>query len=154
MPTEAERHYVEEVAIFFESSGLPRMSGRVLGWLLICEPPIQSSQQLVEALEASKGSISTSTRQLMQLGLIERAAVPGERGMHFTITPDSWLRLLENRMASLTEFRGIADDGVALLKGAPKARRARIELIRDFYAFLEAEFPKLIERWHEQRRGK
>ena len=54
-----EKQFAEEVGIVFEQTGLPRMAGRILGWLLIAEPPHQSTEQLINALMASKGSIST-----------------------------------------------------------------------------------------------
>ncbi len=31
------------------------MAGRVIGWLLICDPPAQTFNQLVAVLRASKG---------------------------------------------------------------------------------------------------
>ena len=57
-----DKQFVEEVGIVFEQTGLPRMAGRILGWLLIAEPPHQSTEQLINALMASKGSISSMTR--------------------------------------------------------------------------------------------
>ena len=37
-----EKHFVEDISLYFEQMGLPRMAGRVLGVLLICDPPAQS----------------------------------------------------------------------------------------------------------------
>ena len=34
-----ERHFVEEMGLLFETMGGQRMMGRVVGHLLICEPP-------------------------------------------------------------------------------------------------------------------
>jgi DNA-binding transcriptional regulator GbsR (MarR family) len=78
-PTDAELHYVEEFGLFWEQMGLPRMTGRILGWLLICDPPEQTMTDLTEVLQASKSSISTGTRMLIQFGFIERISLPGER---------------------------------------------------------------------------
>ncbi len=36
---EAKKEHIERVGVFFEKSGFPRMVGRVLGFLLIAEPP-------------------------------------------------------------------------------------------------------------------
>ena len=43
-----EQRFVEEVGIVFEQTGLPRMAGRILGWLLISDPPHQSTDQLTQ----------------------------------------------------------------------------------------------------------
>src|SRR5437762_2128546 len=73
------RQLVEEIGLWFERSGVPRMAGRVLGWLLLCDPAEQTMQQLADHLDASMGSISTMLRLLGQLGLIEKSSIPGER---------------------------------------------------------------------------
>ena len=80
-----ERNFVEEVGLFFEQTGMPRMAGRILGWLLISDPPHQSTDELAGGLIASKGSISTNTRLLIQIGLIERLSLPGVRHDYFRI---------------------------------------------------------------------
>ena len=55
-PTPAELAFVEEFGRLLEEEGAPRIAGRILGWLLICEPPYQSFNDLVGVLGASKGS--------------------------------------------------------------------------------------------------
>jgi len=35
-------HFIEDIGLFFEQLGLPRMAGRILGVLLISDPPAQS----------------------------------------------------------------------------------------------------------------
>src|SRR2546430_15028050 len=75
-----ERQYAEETAVVLEGMGLPRAYGKLLGWLLICDPPQQSSAELAEALDLSAGSVSSATRMLENGGLIRRAAAPGRRG--------------------------------------------------------------------------
>ena len=87
-----ERQFAEEVGRVFEQLGVPRMTGRILGWLLICDPPRQSSAQLGSALGASKGAISTATRLLELYGLVRRIGVPGARGDFFEIAPDAFSR--------------------------------------------------------------
>ena len=82
-----ERRFVEDFSLYFEQMGYPRSAGRILGWLLICDPPVQSTGELADALGASKGSRSTMTRLLIQVGLIERAGMPGRRRDYSRIKP-------------------------------------------------------------------
>ena len=44
------RHYLEQWGLLFESLGSTRMMGRVLGWLLVCEPPEQTAREIADAL--------------------------------------------------------------------------------------------------------
>jgi len=128
--------------------GLAPAHGKLLGWLLICDPPAQSSAELAGALGLSKGSVSTGTRLLEQAGLIRRVAAPGRRERVYEMTPDAVQRVIEggNRFR---EFRELMDRGLRVLGGdeeAPRARRLRE--MRDVYAFIERELPKLMERYH------
>ena len=83
--------FVEEVGVMLElEAGTPRMVGRILGWLLICDPPEQSAGDLARALHASKGSISTATRVLLRLGFVVRWRLPGERFDRFRAQPEAW----------------------------------------------------------------
>ena len=145
-----ERNFVEEVGIAFEQTGLPRMAGRVFGWLLISDPPHQSTGQLVEALMASKGSISSMTRLLIQIGLIERTSLPGVRHDYFRIKPGASHQLLKNSLDQTTAFRQLLERGLELLEGKAHTNRQSLGEMHDLYAFLEQEFPALLEHWEQK----
>ncbi|WP_416667787.1 GbsR/MarR family transcriptional regulator [Egbenema bharatensis] len=145
-------HFVEEVGLMFELVGFPRMSGRILGWLLIADPPQQSTSDLVEILQASKGSISTMTRLLIQIGLIERVSLPRARRDYFQIKPQAWSQLTKQRIAQITTFRQLAEKGLSLLEGMPSDHKARLQEMRDIHAFWERELPLLDERWEQEQR--
>jgi DNA-binding MarR family transcriptional regulator len=154
--TEAELHYVEEVALGFERQGLFRMAGRVIGWLLICDPPEQTFGQLAEVLQASKGSISAAMRFLVPAGIVERISRPGDRRDYYRCRPGAWAELARDQSRLYDDFRKLAERGLELLAGAPAGRRERLADMHDFYAWLEREMPALWERWHaqqEQARG-
>lgn len=153
-PSEREQ-FVEDAGLFFEQGGLPRMSGRIIGWLLIANPPYQSAEQLAEGLQASKGSISTMTRLLIQFRLIERVAIPGERRDYFAINGNAWLTLFEHRIQSLSTFRRLAERGLRLVENEPPEVRHNLEEIGDLYSWLEGEMRDVMQRWHrhlEERR--
>jgi len=153
--TEQQRQFVEECGLYFESVGLWRMAGRIIGWLLICDPPQQTQGDLVEVLGASKSSVSTTLKQLTTLYLVERVAMPGERQDYYRTAKDLWTRSFRARMHQLTELRQLGERGLELLKDEPEERRRRLEFMRDMNAFLETEFPKLLDQWEaiKQARG-
>jgi DNA-binding transcriptional regulator GbsR (MarR family) len=146
------QYFVEKAGIVIEHLGLPRMAGRVLGWLLICDPPHQSPGELVAALEASKASMSTTLRLLTQIGLVERAVLPGKRRDYFRIREDTWSRATEERLGLVTAMRELAEEGLALRLDADERSTERLREMRDFYAFYERELPAVIERWRQERR--
>ncbi|MFF7446757.1 MULTISPECIES: MarR family transcriptional regulator [unclassified Streptomyces] len=144
--------FAEDVALYFEQdAGLPRITGRVIGWLLICEPSEQTAGQLVETLGASKASISTSTRQLMQAGLVEKVSVPGDRRTYYRINDEGWVNSVFERLAAVTNILKVLDKGSALLAHESPARRARLENVADLYRWMQSELPPLLARHREQR---
>jgi len=76
---EALSGYAESWGLLFARWGLPRTAGRIWGWLFVCDPPEQTAMQLAEALHVSKASVSTNTRLLESLGLIERVGLNNDR---------------------------------------------------------------------------
>ena len=56
--TEDEAAFVEAMGQYLGARGMTPMSGRMWAWLLICDPPEQTAEDLAVALQASRGAIS------------------------------------------------------------------------------------------------
>ncbi len=150
--TDSERSFIEEVGVDFEQTGLPRMAGRLFGWLLISDPPYQSPGELAEVLQASKGSISTSIRLLTQLGLTERHVIPGSRHDHFRVPEDAIKKLIGHGLEQeIKMFRSLSERGLELTKALPAKRRAWLKEMQSRYAYLEKAFPTLLEKYDKER---
>jgi DNA-binding transcriptional regulator GbsR (MarR family) len=147
---EERRQYVEEFGLLFGQFGLSRMFGRVLGVLMISDPPERSAEELAEALGASRGSISQTTRSLIQMGLVQRWSRPGERRDYFRIKPGAWYEIMRREMEALESFRETAERGLKLLDSRDPDSRRSLEEMRDFYAYWEREMPAVLERWEKE----
>ena len=139
--------FIEELGLIFDGYGLPRMAGRVLGWLLVSNPPHQSAGQLAEVLQASKGSISSATKMLTQIALVERISLPGDRKTYYVIKPDVWVQLSDTGAKARKSFISVAEQGIALLEGEPRENQVRLEEMRHVHVFFEQERVEQVERW-------
>ena len=143
--------FVEELGILLElEAGTPRMVGRTLGWLLVCEPPEQSAAELAEMLQASKGSISTATRVLLRMGLVERVRFRGERFDRFRVQPEAWDEFFW-RDEQFKTPRRVLRIGLDALAAQPPGRSARLEKLDAMYAWWEKRMPKLREEYLAER---
>jgi hypothetical protein len=143
--------FIEELGMQFElEAAAPRMLGRVLGWLLVCDPPEQSAAELAERLQASKGSISTATRLLLRMGMIERVRLRGERFDRFSARPEAWDEYLW-REEQFSAPRRVLRLGLQALGDEPAARRARLEELDSIYAWWERRIPQLREEYLADR---
>lgn len=147
---EEKRAYIEEFGTFWSGFGLPRMHGRVMGALLVADPPEKTAEELAEELRASRGSISAATRSLVQLGIVERGSRIGERRDFFR-SRTNWTELMRQQAGTYTAFRKLAEKGLAIMDGASPESKRDLEEIRSLYAHLEREMPALIERWEKAR---
>ena len=150
--TEQESELVERMAQLLAEAGMPRVAGRIWAYLLICEPPQQSAAELAEALHASRGAISGAVRILATAGLIRRTRRPGERREVFLVPPGSIIGTLNARLPVTTMWRQTADDGLELLRDRTPEQRARLQEVRDVYAFMETELPSMLERFVARRK--
>ncbi len=149
--TNTERSFIEEVGVVFEQTGLPRMVGRLFGWLLIADPPYQSPGELAAVLQASKGSISTSIRTLTQLGFIERHVIPGSRHDHFRLQEDTITKVIKHGLEQeIKMFKALSERGLESMKDIPPKRKAWLKEIQSRYAYLEKAFPTLLEKYERE----
>lgn len=128
--------WVERVATFCsEQYGMPPITGRILGWLMICDPAEQSAAEIAEAIGASRASLTTNMRLLTVGEYVRRSTRPGERTGYYRIDPDAWRRAVRRKLASLDSFREITGDGLGLL-GTDSARAGRIRSAHDTFEWL------------------
>jgi DNA-binding transcriptional regulator GbsR (MarR family) len=144
--------FIEEMGIVLEQLGIPRMAGKVFGFLLLSRESEVSTDELVGQLQASRGSISTMTRLLIQMGLLDRVGRTGERRDYFRIRPGTWSNILRARMEQLIEFHTLIERGMELVTPKNELPYKRLKEMHEFYEFFEHEFPALFERWEEYQK--
>jgi DNA-binding MarR family transcriptional regulator len=125
--------WIEQVAEFFaRQEGLPPITGRILGWLMICEPPEQSAAEIAVAIKASRASMTSNIRTLIAVGLIRRRTRAGDRTAYYRIDDDAWEAAVRRRIEGMAEFENITAQGLALM-GADTDRASRLRAAYDVY---------------------
>jgi DNA-binding transcriptional regulator GbsR (MarR family) len=145
-----ELTFVEEMGALFERLGNGRMTGRVWGYLLIVDAEQVSAADLAKALDASPSSISTATRVLISLGLVDRIRLSGERRDYFTIHHGAILNLMRRRADALNQARDMAARALERFADREIARPHLQELF-DVYSWFAAEYPAMVDRFMAER---
>ena len=143
--------FADTVGLFYEDLGLPRAWGRVLGWLLVCEPDYQSAEDLVTVLHASRGSISMATRSLIRAGSVERQTKRGDRRTYYRIRPGAWTNVFEQNIQTTRRLRELAKQGLELLNRDSPARGSRLQELHDLTTFYERESLALLAEWQNSQ---
>jgi DNA-binding transcriptional regulator GbsR (MarR family) len=132
--------WVERVAAAFaQHFGLPPITGRILGWLLICEPAEQSAGEIADAIGASRASLTTSMRLLTAGDLVRRRHRPGERTTFFRIDDDAFEKVIRQRIIGMASLREITEDAMALI-GPDTERASRVRAAHTFFGWLAEAF--------------
>ena len=143
--------FANEMGMLYEDLGLPRAWGRVLGWLLVCDPESQSAEDFANVLHGSRGSVSMTTQALIRGGMVERRTIRGDRRTYYRIRPESWTAVLDQQQQATKTLRTLAEQGLELLKNEPPERRRRLQDMHSLMAFFERELPALVDRWRQER---
>jgi DNA-binding transcriptional regulator GbsR (MarR family) len=142
-PSATQHEFIERVGRWWESVSGSRSAGRILGWMMICEPPHRSSAQLVEDLHLSAGSVSTQTTILERIGFLERVTFPGDRVTYYRLPEGVWVELMRGEQQRIGEMRELAAAAVEL---TPQERPDRVEDLDRVALFFLEEWPDLMDR--------
>ncbi|UGY94152.1 GbsR/MarR family transcriptional regulator [Streptomyces gobiensis] len=148
MPDSELDAFVEDVAGHFAADGLPLGAGRIIGYLLVCEPAERTAGQLASELKASAGSVSTNLRRLLDTGLVRRRTRAGQRSAVYRLNRDCWLALMRREAERLSTFRILAEKGLAALgEERDTERGGRLREAYELYRRLEEDLASMWERW-------
>jgi hypothetical protein len=135
--------FVEELGALGPEVGIPRAMMRVIAWMMVCDPPEQSSRQIQAGLQLSAAAVSSATRQLITAGMLERVSHRGDRRIFYRLASGSWDAPLEAKLRALGRLRDVAERGIA---AAGDLADYRLIDMRDAFAWFEDEMEKYIKQ--------
>jgi DNA-binding transcriptional regulator GbsR (MarR family) len=151
MPRDEEITFADHVGRFYARRyAFPPMVGRVLGYLLVCDPPAQSIAELSEALLASRSAITGALEVLERLHAIHRSRAAGERMDRVRLD----FSAAEARGFDITEYQELGDlarEGLEVLKDAPAGRKADALEMAAFADFLVEQTQRMQKEWEMHR---
>ena len=143
---------VEEIGVFYESSGLTPTEARVFALLLLSDPPELDFFAIQEFLAASKSTVSTALKRLLTEGRVEYITRPGERRRYFRVSGQKWLEHIQSRFANITALGNMIDQIIELRSNASSPEfNADLVHIQGYFRYLEQELPRIVSTWEERK---
>jgi DNA-binding transcriptional regulator GbsR (MarR family) len=142
--------FIEQMGLVAEAEGLSRIAGRIMGVMVLESGPLSFSE-IAERLDVSRASVSTNTRFLERIGVIDRLTVKGSRQDHFRLARSPYARLLEGSVARMKKAESVAANAKNALSPEDNERRQRLDELGAFYATLAQTFEELVARFDQQR---
>ena len=146
-----ERHggFVEEFAEVLAGSGWPRMSARIFATLMSTPAGVLTASELSEQLEVGASAVSNGAKMLRTLALV-RVTRARDRQISYEVRPDAWMAAVASQGEHLRTLEDILTTGARKLPNPDPAQR--LLETADFFAFLRAELPTLVDRWRTARK--
>ena len=140
--------FIENMGLYFEEYGVPRIGGRILGLLLIASRPL-SAEDMSEVLEVSRSSVSTNLRTLLLIGLADRVSLPGDRNDYCVFSDEGWEAILKIRLDRIESLREMAEDGMHEMQDHHPAW-ARLEELTAWTNMVEKAYEGIINEWQSR----
>ncbi|MFC5833382.1 GbsR/MarR family transcriptional regulator [Nonomuraea insulae] len=126
--------------------GWPPMAGRAAGVLMLSESPMTMAE-LQDVLNASKGSLSETTRLLVVSGTVRRFKEPGSRQYVYEWRDDAWAGCLQHQLEQTTDLLTLAENARARSDGLPERQRARLTEMHEYYTFMVRRLEALLAEY-------
>ncbi|MEV6867445.1 hypothetical protein AB0M44_41450 [Streptosporangium subroseum] len=146
---ELQLQYAGRVArVWVRRMRVSPVAGRVVGYLLVCDPEWQSIDELAAALRASRSAIAGAVKDLESHGALQRERTVGERVDRVRISINQTQGF---DPAPYREAAAFAREGLTLLIDQSAERRRPLEEIASLSDFLAERLPQLLTEWRELR---
>ena len=140
--------FMESMGMYFESYGIPRIGGRILGLLLIAHEPL-SADRIASILKVSRASISTNFRVLLTSGLAEKVTFPGDRTTYFVFPESGLEKTLLVEIQGINALKRLVQQGLNSLPSNDSARHRMQEMV-DWADFLMKLYQKALLDWQQR----
>lgn len=141
--------FIENLAQYFESFGIPRIGGRILGLLLVSSEPL-SAEAISAILKVSRASVSTNIRFALQVGLAEKVSFPGDRITYYAFPENGLEKTLAVEIQGVSIMKRFIVQGLNALP-PEDAARGRLEVLADWADFLIQVWQKALIEWQERQ---
>jgi DNA-binding transcriptional regulator GbsR (MarR family) len=153
-PTPTEEELIQEFGNLYETYGLKRLEGLIVGLLLTQEEPV-SLDDMVRFLNHSKGPISVAVRRLDDIGLIKKVAGPVNRRNYYAAHPDLFYNNFKFNMETVRKNREIAERFLVRMEEEEEERPETVENLKHmqlFYRHMENFYQDFSEKWKQVKR--
>jgi DNA-binding transcriptional regulator GbsR (MarR family) len=137
----------------FEADGFTRIGGRLFGHLLLADRPL-SLDQIAEALQVSKASVSTDARRMLEKGVLVRSGKPGDRRDYWEVAPDFFASLMQHRVERWRRLNVLIGELKSRSPNPAASVRARLRYMEDVYAYISERVDDALESWQSRRAGR
>jgi DNA-binding transcriptional regulator GbsR (MarR family) len=142
--------FIHSMGVYFESYGISRIGGLILGLLMVAHEPL-SAEEIASILKVSRASVSTNFPILLTSGLAEKVAMHGDRTTYYGFPATAWELAIQVSIQSVITLRRLAEQGLTALRAGDSAR-TRLQKTIEFCDMQIEYNQKMIDDWRARQR--
>ncbi|HEX8991380.1 MAG TPA: hypothetical protein VF784_06845 [Anaerolineales bacterium] len=140
--------FIEHMGGYFESAGVPRIGGLILGLLILAHAPL-SAEEIASTLKVSRASVSTNFRILATVGLAERFTSHADRTTYYVFPDTAWEQLMAMTIRRVAVFKQIVAEGLRALPEQDAAHN-RLILANEYSDWQIEAIQKVMDEWRAE----
>ena len=137
--------FVNKMGKYYESFGIPRIGGQIIGLMLITESPV-SPEDIQRILGVSRSSISTNLKMLLLGAGVEEVHVQGDRKSYYMLSDRAVEQSLLRKINSYDYLKEVIVEGIENLKKKGNTTDKLSGLLQWINLDKEVSI-ELLERW-------
>ncbi len=149
-----KQEFIQDYGLGYQSFGLPKLMGQVVGLLLYHGDPL-SLDDITNELQVSKGPVSQIMRRLREHNLVRRVWVPGSRRDFYEAEPDIFGQAFANHAKLQSQNLFLARKYTTLIQegksGLPESFAARMAEMDRFYTLMNKHLMNFLSEWKAER---
>ncbi|EPR66037.1 GbsR/MarR family transcriptional regulator [Cyclobacterium qasimii] len=148
--TADQQQIIERIGVFFETKGNQPILGRIIGLLMVADDAEATFEDIQKCLFVSKSAVSQALTLLQSQNKVEYITKPGERKRYFRLKIRNWKVDIQDDLRKVFKFNEIIEEIISLRGNKNEEFNSYLKEVSNFMQFMEAELPKLIEKYKKQ----
>jgi DNA-binding transcriptional regulator GbsR (MarR family) len=148
--------FSDHVGRFYaERYGFPPVTGRLIGYLSVCEPARQTINEIAATLLTSRSAINNAINQLETQNLVNRVRPAGNRADLISFNANAW-QTNGFDPSEYIQTAALLREGLEVLGDGQSERRKGLEMSAALNDFMAERLPQIYEEflaYHQKVRG-
>lgn len=147
----SSKDLIERIGVALERAEFQPATGRVLGYLMVSEPPRKTFEEIQNGLNMSKSAVSTALNTLQLKNLVKYSTKPGDRKRYFQADYNGWYSLIKEKFTNVLYIDKMFSSTLTQRSGKDIESDNDIQEIIDFLLFIQNEMKSAIAKWEQKR---
>jgi DNA-binding transcriptional regulator GbsR (MarR family) len=147
--SQSVKELVEKVGVVVEKAGFQPAVGRVLGCLMVSDPPYKTFDEIQRYLGISKSAVSNALNGLMSREMVDYITMPGDRKRYFQLAQTGMISQMKKKLGLHSALPDLLRTVVqARSNKYPEFNKSLLET-SEFLSFMEKEIGAAIDKWEK-----